>query len=144
MQFVPDSWYQDLGTTILVPRIWYLDPGNRLSVPRPSYQDLGIQILVPESCYQDFSTKIWYQKILAPRPWYRDSGTKNICKTVQQRDRTECVTRNKLFDATCSGDPWNGMWNQGMASHETALSNTKAPNSQATSENSRLLLNQTA
>ena len=41
------SWYQDLGTRILVPGSWY--------------QDLGTKILVPRSWYQDPGTKIWYQ-----------------------------------------------------------------------------------
>ena len=28
------SWYQDLGTKILVPRSWYQDPGTKILVPR--------------------------------------------------------------------------------------------------------------
>ena len=44
---VPGSWYQDLGSWILVLGSWY--------------QDLGITVLVPES-YQDLSTRILVSK----------------------------------------------------------------------------------
>ena len=47
------SWYQDLGTKILVPRSWYQD-----LVPGSWYQDLGTKILVPRSWYQDVGIKI--------------------------------------------------------------------------------------
>ena len=39
------SWYQDLGTEILVPRSWYQDLGTRILVPRSWYQDPDTKIL---------------------------------------------------------------------------------------------------
>ena len=52
---VPDwfpqrSWYQDLGTKILVPRSWYQDIGTKILVPRST-------ILVPRSWYLPFLGK---------------------------------------------------------------------------------------
>ena len=38
------SWYQDLGTKILVPRSWYQDLGTRILVPGSWYQDLGTRM----------------------------------------------------------------------------------------------------
>ena len=50
------SWYQNLGTKILVPRSWYQDPGTKILIPRSWYQDLGTKILV---------SRFWYQVALS-------------------------------------------------------------------------------
>ena len=41
----PRSWYQDLGTKILVPRFWYQDLGTKILVPTSWYQDLGLILM---------------------------------------------------------------------------------------------------
>ena len=52
--FPKNGRYQDLGT-----RSWYQDLGTKILVPRSWYQDLGTKILVPRSWYQDLGTKIF-------------------------------------------------------------------------------------
>ena len=54
---LPRSWYQDLGTRILVSGSWYQDLGTRILVPRSWCQDPGTRILVPESWYQDLGPR---------------------------------------------------------------------------------------
>ena len=38
----PGSWYQDLGTRILVPRSWYQDLGTKILVPHKKYFFCGV------------------------------------------------------------------------------------------------------
>ena len=117
------SWYQDLGTRILVPGSWYQDLGTIL-VPRSWYQNLDTKILVRRSWYQDPGTS---NKILVPRCWYQDLGTK-IYGEPERRSLSVCRGARGAAGPPPGGlggwkppsknnftDPEPGFWDQNLS-----------------------------